>query len=76
MTATTRPSVHWTARMIAPVGELSGAPRLRREFALDTGHGDVVSAQLHVSSLGIFETSIGGRPVSDDVLSPGWSSYE
>ena len=31
---------------------------------------------LHVSSLGIFEAFVDGVPVSDDVLSPGWSSYE
>ena len=31
---------------------------------------------LHISSLGVFEVAINGRPVGDDVLSPGWSSYE
>ena len=33
-------------------------------------------ASLFVSSLGIFEAFVAGRPVSDEVLSPGWSSYE
>ncbi len=62
--------------MVAPVDDFDGAPVLRREFALDGGHGDVKSATLHVSSLGIFEAQLNGTPVSADVLSPGWSSYE
>ena len=66
----------WSAAMISPAGALDGAPVLRREVTLDTGHGDLLSARLHVSSLGIFEATIDGQRVSDDVLSPGWSSYE
>ena len=31
---------------------------------------------LQVSAQGIFEAYLGGRKVGDDVLSPGWSSYE
>jgi alpha-L-rhamnosidase len=53
-----------------------GAPLLRTEFALDDDHGAVVSADLAVSSLGIFEAYLNGRAAGDDVLSPGWSSYE
>jgi alpha-L-rhamnosidase len=68
--------VHWSAQMIAPVEPPDSAPLLRRDVRLDEGHGDVASARLHVSSLGIFEVTIDGQPVSDDVLSPGWSSYE
>jgi alpha-L-rhamnosidase len=69
-------SVTWSAAMISPTAELDGAPVLRRQLDLDEGHGEVASAALHVSSLGIFEASLNGEPVDDDVLSPGWSSYE
>ena len=31
---------------------------------------------MHISSLGIYEAYLNGTPVGDDVLSPGWSSYE
>ena len=62
--------VTWQAAMISPVDDLT-APLLRREVALDAGHGAVESALLHVSSLGIFEAFVDGVPVSDDVLSPG-----
>jgi alpha-L-rhamnosidase len=36
----------------------------------------VLEAQLHLSGLGVFEAFLNGVPVSDDVLSPGWSSYQ
>src|SRR4051812_49959138 len=68
--------VHWNAAMISPVEDLDGAPLLRKEVVLDQGHGDVTDARLHVSALGVFEATLNGTPVSDDVLSPGWSSYE
>ena len=62
--------------MIASVDDFAGAPLLRRELTLDSGHGELSSALLHMSSLGIFEAFIDGIPVGTDVLSPGWSSYE
>ncbi|HET7689811.1 MAG TPA: family 78 glycoside hydrolase catalytic domain [Nocardioidaceae bacterium] len=66
----------WTAAMISPTQELHSAPLLRKEVELDQGHGPVRSAVLHASALGVFEATVNGRPVSEDVLSPGWSSYE
>jgi alpha-L-rhamnosidase len=62
--------------MISPDDDFAGAPLLRREVTLEEGHGDVASARLHVTALGVFEAFLGGRPASDEVLSPGWSSYE
>jgi alpha-L-rhamnosidase len=73
---TSASGVDWSASFISPVEELDGAPVLRRAIELDAGHGDVVDAVLHVSSLGVFEATIDGTPVGDDVLSPGWTSYE
>jgi alpha-L-rhamnosidase len=61
--------------MITPAVDLT-APLFRRELTLETGHGAVESASLHVSSLGVYEARINGRAVGDDVLSPGWSAYE
>ncbi len=68
--------VHWTAAMISPVEDLDGAPLLRTDVVLDKGHGDVTDARLHVSALGVFEVALNGTAVAEDVLSPGWSSYE
>jgi alpha-L-rhamnosidase len=69
-------TVTWSAAMITPYADLGSAPLFRKEIELDGGHETVESAVLHISSLGVFEAAINGNPVSDDVLSPGWSSYE
>jgi len=66
----------WSADLIAPDHDFAGAPLLRKEFHLDAGHGSVTVATLHVTAHGIVEPSINGVPVSDEVLTPGWSSYE
>jgi alpha-L-rhamnosidase len=68
--------VHWVASMISPAEDFDGAPVLRKDIALETGHGALRSAELYVSALGVFEATVDGTPVADDVLSPGWSSYE
>ncbi|MDM7883578.1 family 78 glycoside hydrolase catalytic domain [Curtobacterium sp. RHCKG23] len=66
----------WTASFLASDDDLGSAPILRREFTLDTGHGDVTSATLALSALGVVEAWLGGRRVSDHLLEPGWTSYE
>jgi alpha-L-rhamnosidase len=66
----------WHATMIGSDEDFHGAPLLRTEFALEAGHGDVTGAQLHATARGVFTAFVGGAPVSDEVLSPGWSSYE
>jgi len=69
-------SLNWSALPIAPNEDFDGAPLLRAEFGLEEGHGSVARATLHATAHGIFEAYLNGQPVSDDVLSPGWSSYE
>jgi len=64
------------ARMIAPAHPAEAAPLLRREFALDTGHGAVERATLRLSALGLVEAWVNGVPSSDELLAPGWTSYE
>jgi alpha-L-rhamnosidase len=66
----------WSATLICPDTDFDGAPLLRHEFALDPDHGAVRSATLHATAHGVFEVYLNGRPVSDEVLTPGWSSYE
>lgn len=48
-------------------------PYLRKTFTLPA---DVVSARLYVTALGLFECSINGQPVSEDVFTPGWTDYK
>ncbi|MFJ5957758.1 family 78 glycoside hydrolase catalytic domain [Paenarthrobacter sp. NPDC092416] len=66
----------WHARMIAADNDFDGAPLLRGEFHLDDGHGDVESATLFLSAFGVVEAWINGQRASEDLLTPGWSSYE
>ncbi|MGH1548011.1 family 78 glycoside hydrolase catalytic domain [Leifsonia poae] len=66
----------WHAHMIAPAHELDSAPHLRREFRLEEGHGAVTRATLHLTAHGIVEAWLNGRPVSEDLFTPGWSAYE
>jgi alpha-L-rhamnosidase len=69
-------SLTWSAQPIAPNEDFDGAPLLRTEFGLEEGHGPVTRATLHATAHGVFEAQLNGQPASDDVLSPGWSSYE
>ena len=66
----------WSAAMISPDQDFDGAPLLRREFDLDRDHGPVSSAILHATAQGVLEACLNSSPVSDEVLTPGWTSYE
>lgn len=68
--------VPWQASMIAPDAEFAGAPLLRKEFTLESGHGDVAQAVLRATAYGLYEATINGTSVGPDVFTPGWSSYE
>ena len=69
-------SLTWSAVPITPNEDFDGAPLLRTEFGLEDGHGTITRATLHATAHGVFEAYLNGNPISDDVLSPGWSSYE
>jgi alpha-L-rhamnosidase len=66
---------NWSASLICPDEDFDGAPLLRHEFTLDD-HGPVQRATLHVTAHGVCEAYLNAQPVSDEVLTPGWSSYE
>ena len=68
--------MNWQARMIAADDDFNGAPLLRREFTIDGDHGAVTSATLTLTAQGVVEAWLNGQRVSDDLLTPGWSSYE
>jgi alpha-L-rhamnosidase len=48
------------------------APYLRKTFNLPA---PVESARLYVTALGLFEASINGKVVSEDIFAPGWTDY-
>lgn len=47
-------------------------PYMRKEFACDT---KPVKARLYVTALGLYECSINGERIGDDVFAPGWTDY-
>ncbi|MBO0789544.1 MAG: family 78 glycoside hydrolase catalytic domain [Ktedonobacteraceae bacterium] len=68
----------WSARFITPDAEKEGErsqplPLLRREFKVRAG---VAMARLYVTALGVYEALLNGQPVGDQVLAPGWTSYD
>ncbi|RKN78670.1 alpha-L-rhamnosidase [Ulvibacterium marinum] len=51
---------------------LPAAPYLRKPFSVQ---GKIKRASLYVTSLGVFEMSLNGKRIGDDLLAPGWSDY-
>ena len=67
----------WKAKWVGAA--LTGGPRttipapyLRKTFVLS---GGIKSARLYVTALGLYECSLNGQAVSDDVFTPGWTDY-
>ncbi len=68
----------WQASWIEPdiqeeVPRSSPNPMLRREFDIK---GEVKSGRAYVSSHGLYEMYLDDRRVGDQVLTPGWTSYD
>jgi alpha-L-rhamnosidase len=65
----------WSARFVSPVG-IGGldspAPVLRGTWRIPA---DVVSARIYVTAHGVYELSLNGTKVGDELLAPGWTSY-
>ena len=69
---------HWKASWITPdlpedSTHSNASPLLRTGFVLD---GAIASARAYVTSLGLYEMEINGGRVGDQVLAPGWTSYD
>src|SRR6185369_2068377 len=67
----------WRAAFVTPdwdepLDAAQPAPLLRREFELRPG---LARARLYATALGVYELEINGRPVGEEVLAPGWTSY-
>jgi alpha-L-rhamnosidase len=67
----------WKAKWIGAA--LSGGARstipvpfLRKAFKLASS---ITSARLYVTAVGMYECSINGQPIGDDLLTPGWTDY-
>lgn len=67
----------WEASWIA--AKLSGGartnvpvPQLRKTFHVDK---PVANARLYATALGVYESTLNGQRVGDDVFAPGWTDY-
>jgi alpha-L-rhamnosidase len=67
----------WQAHWIG--NTLVGGPRtpvpnpfFRKDFEIT---GEIQSARLYVTSLGIYEATLNGQRVGEDVFTPGWTDY-
>ncbi|HEU5089853.1 MAG TPA: family 78 glycoside hydrolase catalytic domain, partial [Roseiflexaceae bacterium] len=48
------------------------APYVRKEFGL---RGDVATARLYITSVGLYEAWLNGKRVGEALLTPGWTDY-
>ncbi len=67
---------HWAAQMIRPetdTGVGKQSPFVETTLVLDADEPD---ACLFISALGLYRCFINGQRVGDDVLTPGWTSYQ
>lgn len=66
----------WTAAMVRPLadqGEGTPASFLQKTFVLEKTTGKEV---LRISALGLYRAFINGKRVGDDLLTPGWTTYD
>jgi len=67
----------WKSSWIVPVlNEIdtvsTPCPYLRKEFQLKK---EIRSARVYVSALGLYELSLNGKKIGDQLFTPGWTSY-
>lgn len=68
----------WQARFVSPDWDEDNtraqpAPLLRREFDVQ---GAIQRARLYITAHGVYTAEINGAAVGDDVMAPGWTSYD
>ena len=64
----------WRAEVVL-VGDADAGPSplLRRRFQVDSVP---VRARLHVTGLGLYRVELNGQAVTEELLAPGWTSYD
>ncbi len=66
-------SASWIgARLVGGRWTTIPAPFLRRSFMLDA---PVLQARLYITALGLYECTINGQRVGQDLFTPGWTDY-
>ena len=70
-------STEWKAQWIEPAlnpedKDYPPTPLLRKEFKLKK---KIIKARLYTTALGVYEVFINGKRVSEQLFTPGWTSY-
>ena len=76
LAATSHAGRNWSAQMVRPLadkGVETPASFLGKTFTLDRVGGSEV---LYISALGLYRCFINGKRVGNDLLTPGWTSYD
>lgn len=63
----------WGSGVRLPKPAPAAAPLLRKDFGVD---GPVATATLFLAAGGYADVSLNGEPISDDLLSPGFTDYD
>src|SRR5579862_2698027 len=58
--------------LVGSPGAAVPCPYLRKTFTIDR---PIVSARLYVTALGLYEFTLNGRRIGEDVFTPGWTDY-
>ncbi|KAH8786724.1 bacterial alpha-L-rhamnosidase-domain-containing protein [Hyaloscypha sp. PMI_1271] len=70
----------WKASFITSSKRFGDGPlqpvRFRKDFSIPPEHKTSFKARLYITSLGVRDAYINGKPVSDVCLAPGWTSYK
>ncbi|HET6410188.1 MAG TPA: family 78 glycoside hydrolase catalytic domain, partial [Chthoniobacteraceae bacterium] len=67
-------SAHWIhSPVIGGPRTTAPCPYFRKSFILDK---PVREAQLHITSLGLYEAEVNGQRAGDHVFAPGWTNYK
>ncbi|WOO85965.1 uncharacterized protein LOC62_07G009454 [Vanrija pseudolonga] len=68
-------AANWTAKAISSTPQEVDAPKrpflVRKHFTVDSSG----PSRLYITALGLYDAEINGKPVSNQVLAPGWQSY-
>lgn len=73
------PDVFRDARFVTAADDTGRAPILTKRFRLGedgAARPNISSATLCATAHGVYEATLNGTPVTDNVLSPGWTSYQ
>jgi len=66
--------MNWIAPWITPACDMgSQAPCFAKAFRTEK---PVASAVLRMTAMGVYDAAINGKPVTDTVLNPGWTTYQ